>query len=69
MREVRLTVAAPETKRLYEFARLLGVTSTQLREYLNLLGVPAQSASSKITLDPLFMESLHARFMKEGAQR
>lgn len=69
MRDVILNIPTPRTARLYEFARAMGVTSTQLREYLNLLGVPAQSASSKITLDPLFMKSVHAHFMKEGAQR
>lgn len=69
MRDVTLTIPAPRTARLYEFARALGVTSTQLREYLNMLGVPAQSASSKITLYPLFLKSVHAHFVKEEKTR
>lgn len=69
MRDVTLNIPTPRTARLYEFARAMGVSSTQLREYLNLLGVPAQSASTKITLNPLFVKSVHAHFMRGGVRR
>lgn len=48
--------------RVYQIAKMAGVTSRDVREYLDFLGMPVKTASAKITGE-VFIETLVARLV------